>query len=96
MTSILSDTEIDFGIVVVEDSDPELTCELRNPAKRRCSRPAYVSAQLKKPCGHFNANFLICRQHWDMLVVVSDYPLVCGRCGESFNLKPCIVSWDLV
>ena len=95
MTSIIEET--DYDIVVIEDRDPELTCEFRYMDKSRCGRPAYVSAQLSKPCGHFNAGFLICKPHWEFLIAASGIvSLNCGRCGVAFDLKSCIVCWDIV
>lgn len=95
MTSIIGET--DFAPVVVEDDEPGLTCEFRFQDKSRCSHPAYVSAQLNKPCGHFNAGFLMCKPHWEFLIATSGIvQLHCGRCAAPFDLKTCIVSWDLV
>ena len=93
MTSTYEETDI----IVVEDFDPELACEYRHQNKSTCGAPAYVVARLSKPCGHFNAGFLMCKFHWEWLIALSGQCyLNCGRCGEPFDLKTCIVSWDLV
>lgn len=95
MTSILED--IDYAPIILEDDEPQLTCEYRYTDQSRCGRPAYVSAQLNKPCGHFNSGFLICKPHWEWLIMTSGtVQLHCGRCKEPFDLKSCIVSWDIV
>lgn len=95
MTSIIEKT--DFDIVVIEDDEPELTCQYRYLDKTTCPRAAYVSAQLSKPCGHFNSSFLICQPHWQGLIGANGtVTLHCGRCGQPFDLKSCIVSWDIV
>lgn len=95
MTAIIPDEDVD--IVVIEDDEPQRTCQYRYMDKTLCGRPAYVSAQLNKPCGHFNPDFLICQPHWVGLIGANGtIQLHCGRCGQSFDLKSSIVSWDLI
>ncbi len=88
-------TVTEFEIYTLPTYDPEKTCELRRLVTGRCTRPAYVIAHLSKPCGHLNA-FLLCEPCWNDVLAGNVQGLLCGRCKQPFDIKTCIISWDLL